>query len=61
MEQMRIDHMAEQMKQQMLAKEENCRSRLELLRETVEAADPNRSMQKGYTILRDEEGNVVLE
>lgn len=61
MEQMRIDHMAEQMKQQLLAKEENCRSRLELLRETVEAADPNRILQKGYTILRDEEGNVILD
>ena len=61
MEQMRIDHMAEQMKQQLLAKEENCRSRLELLRETVEAADPNRILQKGYTILRNEEGNVILD
>ena len=61
MEQMRIDHMAEQMKQQLLAKEETCRSRLELLRETVEAADPNRILQKGYTILRDEEGNVILD
>ena len=61
MEQMRIDHMAEQMKQQLLAKEENCRSRLELLRETVKAADPNRILQKGYTILRDEEGNVILD
>ena len=50
-----------QMKQQLLAKEENCRSRLELLRETVEAADPNRILQKGYTILRDEEGNVILD
>ena len=61
MEQMRIDHMAEQMKQQLLAKEENCRSRLELLRETVEAADPDRILQKGYTILRDGEGNVILD
>ena len=50
-----------QMKQRLLAKEENCRSRLELLRETVEAADPNRILQKGYTILRDEEGNVILD
>ena len=61
MEQMRADHMIEQMKQQLQARAESCRSRLELLRETVEAADPDRIMQKGYTILTDEEGHVIRD
>ena len=61
MEQMRADHMIEQMKQQLQARAESCRSRLDLLRETVEAADPERIMQKGYTILTDEEGHVIRD
>ena len=39
----------------------SCRSRLELLRETVEAADPERILQKGYTILTDEDGCVIRD
>ena len=61
MEQMRADHIMEQMKQQLQAKAASCRSRLELLRETVEAADPERILQKGYTILTDEDGCVIRD
>lgn len=61
MEQMRADHMMEQMKQQLQAKAASFRSRLELLRETVEAADPERILQKGYTILTDENGRVIRD
>ncbi len=59
MEQMRADHITEQMKQLLQTKAESCRSRLELLRETVEAANPERILQKGYTILTDENGHVI--
>ncbi len=59
MEQMRADHITEQMKQLLQTKAESCRSRLELLCETVEAANPERILQKGYTILTDENGHVI--
>ncbi len=59
MEQMRADHITEQMQQLLQTKAESCRSRLELLRETVEAANPERILQKGYTILTDENGHVI--
>lgn len=59
MEQMRADHITEKMKQLLQTKAESCRSRLELLRETVEAANPERILQKGYTILTDENGHVI--
>ena len=61
MEQMRADHMMEQMKQMLQAKAASFRSRLELLRETVDAADPERILQKGYTIVADEEGRVIRD
>ena len=61
MEQMRADHIIEQMKQQLLGKAQSCSSRLELLRETVEAADPQRILQKGYAIVTDENGSVIRD
>lgn len=61
MEQMRADHIIEQMKQLLLGKAQSCSSRLELLRETVEAADPQRILQKGYAIVTDGNGSVIRD
>ena len=61
MEQMRTDHMMEQMKLGLIDKTKNCHSRLELLRETIESANPDRILNKGYTILTDGDGRVIRD
>ncbi len=61
MDHMRIDSLLESMKDNMRKLIIDKRQRIELLKEVIEASDPKSILKKGYSVITDEDGNIVKD
>lgn len=61
MEQMRIDSIMESMTERIHAILTDRKTRISTLREIIEAADPKAILKRGYSVVTDEEGNIIRD
>lgn len=61
MEQMRIDNIMDSSGKAALQKLNDCENRLKVIFEALEAANPRLILAKGYSVVTDDEGNIVKD
>ena len=61
MDHMRIDNLMESMKDNIKQMVNDRKQRIELLKEIIEASDPKAILQRGYSVITDDEGNIIKD
>ncbi|MGN0704927.1 MAG: exodeoxyribonuclease VII large subunit [Lentihominibacter sp.] len=61
MDQMRLDNTAQKMGEQLRTKVRDYRYRLDIIRESLEACNPDNILEKGYSVVTDEAGAIVRD
>jgi exodeoxyribonuclease VII large subunit len=61
MEQMRTENMIQSMGDILKSRVSEYRHRIDLFKEIVEASNPKAILQKGYSVVTDEDGNIIRD
>ena len=61
MDHMRLDNTAQKMGEQLRTKIRDYRHRLDIIRESLEACNPDNILEKGYSVVTDEAGVIVKD
>ena len=61
MDHMRIDNLMDSMRDNIKQMVSDKRQRIELLKEIIEASDPKAILKKGYSVITDDEGNIIKD
>ena len=61
MDQMRLDNTAQKMGEQLRTRIRDYRHRLDIIRESLEACNPDNILEKGYSVVTDEAGAIVKD
>jgi len=59
MEQMKADHLLQEMQELLKARILSCRTQIDILKETLEASNPGAILARGYSVVTDESGTII--
>lgn len=61
MEQMKADHILQEMQEHLKARLLSCRTQIDLLKETLESSNPKTILARGYSVITDETGRIITD
>lgn len=59
MDQMKLDSVLDKMKDSLITKIKDYRYKLDIIKETLEASNPEKILEKGYSLVTDSDGRII--